>query len=150
MLRLFGLPAHPLLVHFPVVAIPTLSLVALIMAIRPAFRERYGIAISLLGVVTTIATFLAAASGEALSDEFGFTDEVIGDHRSLGETLRLFVLGLTVTVVALTAFGRRGNDDEKNPAVLPLGVITFVFAALSLVWTIRTGHAGASSVWGGF
>ena len=73
MLRLFGLPAHPLLVHFPVVAIPTLSLVALIMAIRPAFRERYGIAISLLGVVTTIATFLAAASGEALSDEFGFT-----------------------------------------------------------------------------
>jgi len=150
MLRLFGLPAHPLLVHFPVVAIPTLSLVALIMAIRPAFRERYGIAISLLGVVTTIATFLAAASGEALSDEFGFTDEVIGDHRSLGETLRLFVLGLTVTVVALTAFGRRGNDNEKNPAVLPLGVITFVFAALSLVWTIRTGHAGASSVWGGF
>lgn len=150
MLRLFGLPAHPLLVHFPVVAIPTLSLVALIMAIRPAFRERYGIAISLLGVVTTIATFLAAASGEALSDEFGFTDEVIGDHRSLGETLRLFVLGLTVTVVALTAFGRRGNDNEKSPAVLPLGVITFVFAALSLVWTIRTGHAGASSVWGGF
>jgi len=60
------------------------------------------------------------------------------------------VLGLTVTVVALTAFGRRGNDNEKNPAVLPLGVITFVFAALSLVWTIRTGHAGASSVWGGF
>jgi len=150
MLRLFDLPAHPLLIHFPIVAIPALSIAALFVALRPSFRERFGLATSLLGIITTINTFLAAASGEALSDEFGFTDEVIGTHRSLGETLRLFVLGLTVVVIALTAVSRRGSDDERSPAILPLGVITLAFSALSIVWVVRTGHAGDSSVWGGF
>lgn len=150
MSRLFGLPAHPLLVHFPVVAIPTLSIVALFIALRPSFRERYGLATIVLGVVTTIATFLAASSGESLSDEFGFTDDIIGEHRSLGETLRLFVLGLTVAIIALVAAARRANEERRSPAVLPLGILTLAFSALSLVWVIRTGHAGASSVWGGF
>lgn len=150
MSRLFGLPAHPLLVHFPVVAIPALSIIALFIAFRPSFRERYGLPTVLLGVVTTIATFLAAASGESLSDEFGFTDEVIGDHRSLGETLRLFVLGLTVTIIGVVAAARRVSEGDRSPAVLPLGVLVLAFSALSMVWVIRTGHAGASSVWGGF
>ncbi len=150
MLRLFGLPAHPLLIHFPIVAIPTLSIVALFVAFRPAFRQRYAIATSLLGIVTTITTFLAAASGEALSDEFGFTDDIIGTHRALGETLRLFVLGLTIAVIALTAVSRKTSEDEQSPAAIPLGLVTLAFSALSIVWVIRTGHEGASSVWGGF
>ncbi len=150
MLRLFDLPAHPLLIHFPIVAIPTLSIVALFIAFRPSFRERYGLATSLLGIVTTITTFLAASSGQALSEEFGFTEEVIGDHQSLGETLRLFVLGLTIAVIAVTAVGRQSGEGERNLAAVPLGIITLGFSALSIVWVIRTGHAGASSVWGGF
>jgi len=150
MLRLFDLPAHPLLIHFPIVAIPTLSIVAVVMALRPSFRKRYGITVALLGVVTTIATFLAVSSGQALSEEFGFTDEIIGTHRQLGETLRILVLGVTITVISMAALSRRENIDSKHPASLLSSVGALALAALSMIWVIRTGHEGASSVWGGF
>ena len=150
MLRLFDLPAHPLLIHFPIVAIPTLCIIGLIMAFVPSFRERYGIAAVLLGIVTTIATFFAAASGQALADEFQFGDEIIGTHRELGETLRLFVLGLTVALVVMVALGRRQADSPRDPATLLSSVGAIAFAILSMIWVIRTGHEGASSVWGGF
>lgn len=148
MLRLFDLPAHPLMVHFPVVAIPTLAIVAIIMVFRPEFRRRYALAATILGIVTTIATFLAASSGTALAEEFQLGDEQIGTHRELGETLRFFVLGLTVTMVGMVAVARRENATNRDPLSMVIGLIGIAFAALSLIWVIRTGHAGASSVWG--
>lgn len=149
MLRLFDLPAHPLLIHFPIVAIPTLSIIAVVMALRPTFRTRYGIAATLLGLLTTVATFFAASSGQALSEDFGLTEEFIGKHQSLGETLRIFVLGLTITVLSMTAVERR-IAESRHPAAILSSVGAIALAVLSLVWVIRTGHEGARSVWGGF
>ena len=145
--ELFGLPAHPLIVHFPVVAIPAFTLMAFAMVISPSFRRRYGQAISLFGIVTTIATILAAQSGQAFLDTF-FNPEPVDKHKSLGETLRLFVLGLTLAVIASTVLIRReGSSGKEVPAVL-VSVSVLVLAILSTVWTIRTGHEGARLTWG--
>lgn len=38
--NLFGLPAHPLLVHLPVVMVPLAAIGALVLAIRPRFWSR--------------------------------------------------------------------------------------------------------------
>ena len=52
--KLFGLPAHPLLVHVPVVLVPLAALMAIAFAIRPAWLDRFGwwlVAVSGVGAV---------------------------------------------------------------------------------------------------
>ena len=40
--KLFGLPAHPLLVHMPVVLIPLSGLIAIVFAFKTAWLDRFG------------------------------------------------------------------------------------------------------------
>lgn len=166
--RLFDLPAHPLLVHFPVVAIPAVALAGIWIAISPSGRRKYGPLVVVAAVVTVITTFLAAASGNALSDALELTDDHIGDHRSLGNVLRILVLLMGVFIAGVVALGDRsynkrqaaveaatasdGQLDTEPPStalatVVRLGAIAF--GLLSIVWVIRTGHEGAKSVWEG-
>lgn len=143
---LFGLPAHPLLVHFPVVAIPVLAILAIVMVLRQSVRERYGTAAIVLGVITTIATFLAAASGTALAEDVGKV-ETITEHREHGETLRVLVLLLTLMLIIQAGdIRRRGQQRDTASTLMAIGVLAS--AVLSVIWVIRTGHSGADSVWG--
>lgn len=175
--QLFDLPAHPLIIHFPVVGIPVLTLVTIWLALRPAARRRYGIGAIVLAVVVTITTILAASSGQALVDASPFfTEEAVSKHKSLGETLRIFVALMSLALIGLVVLGRTrdqgnargrlvdGNDPSavsgamsdsalnagafKDPAMMGLGGIAVVLALLSAVWTVRTGHEGAKSTWG--
>lgn len=143
---IFDLPAHPLMVHFPVVAIPLLALLGLAMAARPRFRDQYALPVIGLGVVTAIATFVAAKSGQELTESLGLKDEFIDPHRDLGNTLRFFVLGLTVTIVGMVVVNKRATG--RDPAAVVSSVLVVAFALLSLVWAVRTGHEGAKAVWG--
>ncbi len=144
---IFDLPAHPLMVHFPVVAIPLLAVLGLAMAARPQFRDQYARPIIALAVLTVIATFVAAKSGEELVESLGLKDDFIDPHRDLGSTLRFFVLGLTVAIVGMVAVNKRASATGRDPAAVVSGVLVVAFAVLSLVWTIRTGHEGAKAVW---
>ena len=145
-LAIAGLPAHPLLVHVPVVAIPTMAIFAITLAIRPTFRQRYGVALIAFGLFTTIMTFLAAASGASLAEDVAKVD-LIAEHRGHGETLRLIVLGLWLTTVVRVVQSRR-DGDRKDPAAFVVGLGVVVLAVLSVIWAVRTGHSGADSVWG--
>ena len=146
--RIFDLPAHPLIVHFPVVAIPLLAVLGLAMTARPQFRDQYALPIIGLGVVTVIATFVAAKSGEELVESLGLKDDFIDPHRDLGSTLRFFVLGLTVAIVGMVAVNKRASATGRDLAAVVSSVLVVALALLSLVWTVRTGHEGAKAVWG--
>ena len=63
-----GLPAHPLLVHIPVILIPVAAVGVIIMAIKPAWHRRYRWAVLALGLAATIGTILAANAGEGLEE----------------------------------------------------------------------------------
>lgn len=166
--RLFDLPAHPLLVHFPVVAIPVVALAGIWIAISPSARRQYGVVVVIAAVVTVVATFLAAASGDALTEALELPDDHIGDHRGLGNVLRFFVLLMGVSIAGVVALGDRtyekrqaavdaaSNSEEdivnEPPSttiatMFRIGVL--LFALLSIVWVIRTGHEGAKAVWEG-
>jgi mono/diheme cytochrome c family protein len=145
---IFDLPAHPLIVHFPVVAIPALALLGLVMSVRPRFRTNYALPILVLGVVTVVATFVAAKSGEELAESIGVTDDFIDPHRDLGNMLRFFVLGLVASIAAMVAVNKRSTATGRDPGAVAAAVVVVVFASLSIVWTIRTGHEGAKAVWG--
>jgi len=147
-MEIFGLPAHPLVLHFPVVAIPALAVLGLVMAVAPGFRKRYGAAALILGAVTTIATFITASTGNSLNEELGFGDDFIGLHRQRGNLLRLFVLGLTISLGAMFGASRREALSRTDPLTLLTSLLVVVFAVLSTLWTILTGHSGADAVWG--
>ena len=62
----FGLPTHVLIVHLAVVGIPTACLATLAIAIRPAWRRRFGYWAAGLAVVMVPVTYLTQVAGEQL------------------------------------------------------------------------------------
>ncbi|MEZ5076104.1 MAG: DUF2231 domain-containing protein [Solirubrobacterales bacterium] len=161
--RLFGLPAHPLLLHLPVVLIPVLAAAAIAVAVRPRWRERYGLALAVLALVALASTVLAAGAGDALLESrraLGAVDPTLSEHAELGEQLRNIMVvfaGGVVALAMLDAVRRRGNgpsalrllaDLIHHPRLeLAARVALALVAAVALVWAVRTGHAGAKATW---
>ena len=69
MKTIFGLPAHPLLVHIPVVLLPLAAVGAVMMAVRPAWNARYRWAVLVLGAVGAVGVVLAADAGQSLQEQ---------------------------------------------------------------------------------
>jgi len=146
--EIFGLPAHPFFIHFPIVAIPTVTILVIVSIAAPSFRERFGLPVLVLAFVTAVSTVLAVASGEALADTYSNTD-FLDKHRSAGEALRLITIGLVVAFGALLVTDRRRDPDAKaDPPTIAMTLAVLVLAVLSTIWTIRTGHEGARLRWG--
>jgi hypothetical protein len=156
----FGIPAHPLLVHVPVVLLPLTALGVVVMVIRPAWHRRYRWAVLGVGVIATFGAILAASAGDSLGERVEAKNGAGGEgvwehHAELGDTARLvaiiFVIVLAAYVLVPWYLERRAAQDN------PLGVpswLTAVLAALALlasaasVYTIiQAGHSGAKAVW---
>lgn len=152
-----GLPAHPLLLHVPVVLIPILSGAAIALMVRPQWRRRYGLAVGALGVVALIFTVLAAGAGEAFRESRPiFASPALNEHAELGDQLKAVMF---LFVGALLAF--LAADLRKGPAFLArlaeylhrpgaerisrIGIL--LLAVIALVWVVRTGHEGAEVAW---
>jgi len=145
---IFDLPAHPLMVHFPAVAIPVLAISSSALVFLPRERERYGVVVMALAVLTVVSTFLAANSGQSLADGLNYPESQIGVHRQFGETLRWFVLILGVSTIALlTRAGTKRSADFAARGAMLVRSAVLISALLSVVWAVRTGHEGAKSAW---
>lgn len=141
----FGLPAHPLLIHLPVVFVPVLALATLAVAFNPRWFARYGVLVAAFSVITLAATLLAVGAGEALLEQrqgFGGADPTLQDHEDAGGILRLTLILLTTTLVGLL-FARR----LPGAAALALRVLATLLALVAIVFVVRTGHLGAKLVW---
>ena len=93
--RILDLPAHPLMIHFPAVAIPLLGLMALALVAVPRLRSQWRLVIIALSIAVVVTTFLAASSGQALADaiDVGLQFGVVVDLSGLDDFLvRLVVL----------------------------------------------------------
>lgn len=139
--RAFGLPAHPLLIHAPVVFIPILGLAVIATAFLPERLERHAALLAAFAVVTNAATLLAAGAGEAFrADRRALgPSETLNQHAEAGDFLRWLMVILTALLVgALFTRARR--------FVLAVAAVTAVAAVF---WVIRAGHLGAKLAWGG-
>ena len=151
--KIFGIPAHPLFVHAPLVLAPLLALWGIGMLVRPTWRRN---AWWLFGatLVVFIATVLATQSGEELNNRLR---EGIGDitdkHADLGEATRLILFIQTLLTLAFAIVGSRVSkaatvaSSGLRRAVTVLIAATAVFGVLSTIWMIRTGHEGSRIVW---
>jgi uncharacterized membrane protein len=146
----FGLPAHPLFVHLPVVAVPFAALAMVALAVWPAWRRRLTGWMAAGAGLCFVSTVLANQSGDELYER---REDQLGDvadlHQELGEQTVLLV-GLLFAAVIMTAIADRFSPDAESPLRLPANVLAIGAALLGLVatwWMIRTGHEGARIVW---
>lgn len=156
----FGIPAHPLLVHIPTVLLPLAALGVVIMVIKPAWHHRYRWAVLFLGFVGMVGAILAADAGESLAERVEATQggqaaRTWQDHVEAGDTARLFAFIFFVLLAAYVLvpwFARRRASADK-PLSMPkfvaplLAVLVLAGAAGSVITIVLAGHSGAKAVW---
>ncbi|MEA2432363.1 MAG: hypothetical protein QOI19_2836 [Thermoleophilaceae bacterium] len=156
--RAFGLPAHPLLLHVPVVLVPVLGLALLLAAARPAFFQRYALAIGAFTVVTLASTILTVGAGKAFRDERANFDvgHRLSEHAQSGETLRIVMILLAAVVLSavLLSQARPGSRlgflsslASSRALSIALRALFVIGSVAAIFFVIRTGHLGAQITW---
>ncbi|MFB9236627.1 DUF2231 domain-containing protein [Plantactinospora siamensis] len=113
-----GLPLHPLVVHAVVVLLPLGALGVIALAVRPAWRHRYGVLVAAITLVATVLIPVATDSGETLEAHVGDP----GRHAELGDQLLYFALPLLLAALALAWLGWRGRPAlGADPVARPGG-----------------------------
>ncbi|NLG45062.1 DUF2231 domain-containing protein [Gordonia sp. (in: high G+C Gram-positive bacteria)] len=150
-----GLPAHPLLVHFVVVAVPVTALVAIAVAVWPRARTALAVFPSILALVTLIAVPITTSAGEALKEKVGHS-EAVEKHAALGDELilavgPLFGLVALLWLLQLPAVTERLPLSTKTIATIDVVVraATVAAAVAAIIMVILVGDSGARAVWGG-
>lgn len=163
---LFGLPAHPFLLHAPLVLVPLLGLAVVgAMLAKPGARRRLTGPLAVAGVVVLVLLQLAIGSGEALrqSDADARASAEVSAHAGLADTLRLTVVAMTGALLVLALLDRgaagpaagdaalapteAGATDRRRFLAGTLRAVAGAAGAAAIVWTFRTGHTGATAVW---
>lgn len=146
---LFGIPAHPLVVHAAVVLLPLAALITVVTALWPKSRKWWAplaLGIAFVGLVSVV---LAQGSGEKLEHDVKET-ELVEEHTEKGETVLPWAIGLTVVAGAVTAASplqRRYPKLSSRAAAVTVGVVAVIVAAGAVYTVIEVGHSGAKATW---
>ncbi len=139
---MFGLPIHPILVHFPLVfasLLPLLALVALWLGSRSQRRPWWGIAflhVFLLGLC-----FVAVKSGEKDEDKVKqvlSSEEPLETHAEKGEWLMRLTAGTLVLTVLGLFPGKMGLTGRL------MGTLAYF---MLLYQALMVGHTGGLLVY---
>jgi len=158
--KLFDLPAHPLLIHAPIVLLPIAAIATVVLAVKPAWRARASWWMVGGLFLTVVLLFAAKEAGEALIEAYdrangkGAVD--ISKHQDLAEMTFLMTLAWFAVFGSLTVLERvervrvgvLGALASNMIARQAIAAVTAVLGVLATIWLIRTGHEGARSVWG--
>lgn len=150
-----GLPAHPLVVHLPVVLIPLTLLLALVAVAWPARRRVLSLVVLIGAAASMLGAQAAVMSGGWLEEQVRETS-VVEQHAELGEGARTFAILMFLAAVAF--FAREWRDrlpggERLRRALAPRGVavalsvVLLASAVLTTVWVVRAGHMGAKAAW---
>jgi hypothetical protein len=146
---LFGLPAHPLVVHAAVVLLPIAAIALVVVAAIPRARRVYGPIVLGVAIAATIAVGLAQQSGESLEGDVQKT-ELVEEHTEQGETVLPWAIAVTVVsaLVAAEPYTRKRLDSLSPRVVTAVLVGASLIVGVGATWTvIDVGHSGATSVW---
>ncbi len=155
---LFGLPAHPLVVHAAVVLIPLAAVGVCAIAFWPAARRRIGWVVLALAFVGMVGAFLAKESGESLEESVR-KSEAVENHAELGDTGLLagglvFVGAAGVMAVDVVERRRAASTPEATSSAgggralsVAVGVVAVLVSVLGTVRIVQIGHSGAKATW---
>jgi len=150
-----GVPTHPILVHFAVVLIPILAILAIAYAFFPRVRPKTRWAVGLLAVVVPIATLFVKLSGDMLLRRLQNNKQVtpdfmprLVDHQSLGTFLLYLAILLSIVSLVLI-FVLAPGAEPSSGVTLVLRILTVVAAAAAIYYVVRTGDTGGKNAWAG-
>jgi hypothetical protein len=159
LVTIFGLPAHPLLVHAVVVLLPLAATGAIALAVRPQWRQRYAWPVLGLTLMGVGAVPLAQEAGQQLQAKLPADNPLIQRHADLGNDLLPFALGFGAAVVALLVAGRladreKASDSPETPKTwqriaVVMSVLVVCTGIAATVEVVRIGHSGSTAVWNG-
>jgi hypothetical protein len=147
--ELFGLPAHPLVVHAAVVLLPLAAVATLVCAAVPSARRYYAPVALAVALAAVLAVGLAQTSGESLEEQVDET-ELVEEHAGQGERVLPWAIGVVVVAGAVTAIPllarRRPGVSARN--VTAVVVAASLLAGAGAIWTVvEVGHSGAKATW---
>jgi drug/metabolite transporter (DMT)-like permease len=152
---LFGLPAHPLVVHIAVVLVPLAAVGTIAIAFWAAARRRIGWIVVALAFVAFVGCFLAKQSGEALQNSVKPT-AAMATHVEMADGgtvagLAVFLGAAGVMVVDLIVGKRAARKQPALPlqkqAPMIVGVLAVLLVLFGSVRIIQIGHSGAKATW---
>ena len=156
--EIFGLPAHPLLVHGAVVLVPLAAVGVALIAFWPTARFRLGYAVLLIAAAGAMAAILGQQSGEPFEERVKET-ELVKEHAELGETgttagVLVFVAAVAVvgTDFALRRRALASAEDATSTTgtrvtSIVVGLVALALATGGAVQMTRIGHSGAKAAW---
>lgn len=146
---IFGLPAHPLIVHAVVVLLPLAAIALIVAALVPRARHIAAPLALCLAMVSTVAVFLAEQSGEVLEGQVKET-QLVRAHTHAADEVLPWAIATTLAAFAVTfAEPLRRRLGKPSPAavnaiLVGLSLIAGVGATFTV---IDVGHSGAKATW---
>ncbi len=153
--NIFGVPAHPLIVHGVVVLVPLVALGAIAVMVWPWARAHVGWLVAAGAVLNVILVPLATGSGEALEEKVNET-ALVEVHTEMGEQLTAWVIVLAIGIVLSMLLGvlaARRSSDTPAPVWaarwvgITLATVTIIASCGAIVQVVRIGHSGAKATW---
>jgi len=151
---LFGLPAHPLLVHGAVALVPLAVAACVATGWRASWRKATALPVGLLVLAAAVFAFLAKQSGEPLqglvrraASDAG-TRAAFGEHPEQGDRAMLFAILFGIVALGFLAMDRVGERLGLPPWAhrAAYGFVLFCGAIAVLTMAVA-GHSGAVLVW---
>lgn len=139
--KIGDLPAHPLLVHAPLVFVPILGLLSVAL-LKPSWRTVLLKPVAIFAVITLITTFFAVESGEKLLEILQVGD-AIEEHEEAAEMLFRVVLVLTVLLGAAVILRAKLQGAAQTALIAVIALLGLA----SIGAAVKTGHEGATQVW---
>ena len=152
---LFGLPAHPLLVHAAVVLVPLAAIGTIAIALWGAARHRIGWIVVVLGFSAFAFALLAQSSGEPLEEQVD-ESELVEEHAEAGDSMPWLALPIPILATGVMVLDRKRLKDEAagaarpawmGPAVIVVSAAAVLASLLGTVRIAQVGHSGAKATW---
>lgn len=152
---IFGIPAHPLIVHGVVVLVPLVAVGAIAAMVSPWVRAHIGWLVAAGAALNVILVPLATGSGESLEEKVDET-ALVEAHTEMGEQLTVWVIVLAIALIAsmlVALLVSRRSAASSTPiwasrwVGLTLAAVTIIASCGALVQVARIGHSGAKATW---
>ncbi|HEY5199304.1 MAG TPA: hypothetical protein VIJ31_00210 [Acidothermaceae bacterium] len=147
--KIQGLPAHVLLVHLVLAAVPIAALVLVAAALWPGAGRRLGIITPIIALGALLTVPVTTHAGKWLEARVAITP-LIRKHVALGKEMLPWMIGLFVIAVLVWLWAR--TDSVALHGTLGrvvVGVLAVAISVGAVQQVVRTGEAGSRALWTG-
>jgi len=150
-----GLPAHILLVHLALVAVPIAALLVVVCAVWPTARRRVGILLPIVALGALLTVRVTIHAGDWLQRRLPNTAP-IRHHVALGLQMWRWMEWLLVVAVLVWVWERVSRREgsasallQGTPARVVVAIVAVAISAGAVQQVVRAGEAGTRAVWTG-